>query len=271
MYDPLARATNPEYLAYQYADSEKLRIRLETHARYSERPNDFFAWVLERLGVEPGMRVADVGCGPGAYHPHIARAGGRVVGLDYSFGMVSEAHEQARHDGLPVDLLRADAQALPVADGAFDRTMANHMLYHVPDQVVAMRELKRITRPGGRIVMATTAADQNERLIRIHDEAALELGLNPNERSILRFTLDHIDLVRQVFPNVRVEMRRDAFVFHASEPAVRYYASGMVHAVVGEAPVEKLVAGVRRRIDAVIAAEGMFRVPKDAGAFVVDL
>jgi hypothetical protein len=149
--------------------------------------------------------------------------------------------------------------------------MANHVLYHVPDQVAAMRELKRITRPGGRIVMATTAGDQNERLIQLHDEAALALGLNPNERSILRFTLDHVDLVRQVFPGARVEVRHDAFVFAESEPAIRYYASGMVHAVEGAAPVAELVAGVRRRIDDIIAAEGVFRVPKDAGAFVVDL
>lgn len=226
--------------------------------------------MLARLGLESGMRVCDVGCGPGLYHPRLAEAGARVVGLNYSFGMVSEAGEQARRGGLAVDVLQADAQALPLADGVFDGTMANHMLYHVPDQVAAMRELKRITHPGGRNRHGDDCRRPERAAVRMHEEAALELGLNPNERSILRFTLDRLDLVRQVFPGARIELRRDAFVFRKSEPAIRYYASGMVHAVEGAAPVAELVAGVRRRIDAVIAAEGVFRVPKDAGAFVVD-
>ena len=70
------------YLAYQYADSEKLRVRAETHRRYSERPDDLVGFVLGHLAPAPGHLVADLGCGPGQYHDRLAAAGARVVALD---------------------------------------------------------------------------------------------------------------------------------------------------------------------------------------------
>jgi SAM-dependent methyltransferase len=189
--------------------------------------------------------------------------------------MVEEAREQARRGRLLVEVLQADAQVLPFPAASFSRAMANHMLYHVPDQLAALRELRRVTKPGGRVVMATVGADQNDRLIRLHREVAGELGLRSATGAGARFTLAHLDLVRQVFPDARVEVRRDAFVFPEAEPALRYYASGLVDAI-DDPPVDQghrasLVDGMRQRIDAIIAREGVFRVPKDAGCFLADL
>src|ERR671935_68216 len=57
------RAIDRAYLDEQYGTEERLRIRLEAHQRYSERPDDFFEWVLDRLDPQPGDLVVDVGCG----------------------------------------------------------------------------------------------------------------------------------------------------------------------------------------------------------------
>jgi SAM-dependent methyltransferase len=63
--------------------------------------------------------------------------------------------------GSPGDiaLLAADATALPLPDGAADLTLAMHMLYHVPDPSQAVRELRRVTRPGGRVVIGLNGLD----------------------------------------------------------------------------------------------------------------
>ena len=131
-------ATDPQLLHHQYGTAEKLRIRQEAHELYSEEKTDYFAWILEFLALAPGMVVADVGCGPGAYHPLLAPLGCQAIGIDYSQGMLEEVRSQAQQQHLAVWAVRADAQHLPLATGCCDRLMANHMLYHVPDQRAAL-------------------------------------------------------------------------------------------------------------------------------------
>lgn len=101
--------------------------------------------------------VTDVGCGNGAYLAELARRGhaGPVIGLDLSAGMLRAARTRAPAASLAV----ADAAALPVRDHASDLTLAMHMLYHVPQPEVAVRELRRITRPGGQVLVVLNGRD----------------------------------------------------------------------------------------------------------------
>ncbi|HEY65425.1 MAG TPA: methyltransferase domain-containing protein [Caldilineae bacterium] len=268
-------AIDREYLRYQYGDAEKLRVRQESHARYSENPGDFFEWVLSHADLRPGLVVVDIGCGPGAYHPLLCRQGVRVIGLDFSWGMVREARRGAEERRLEVWVAQADAQALPLPDVCCDRVMANHMLYHVPDQLRALREMRRVLRPDGRVILATNAADTNERLARLHAEAAQSLGYRVTKAMSARFTLDDLPLVRKVFPNARVYVREDAFLFPDVDSALRYYASGMIDRI-EELPADgshrpRLLALMEERIREIIAREGIFRVPKSAGCFVAEV
>ena len=115
-----------------------------------------------RLGLRPGDRLLDLGCGAGRHAFEAARRGARVVALDYAFdelptvtsliGAMAEAGE------LPGDphaaAVNGDACNLPFATGSFDRIIASEVFEHVPDDGAAFRELARILRPGG--VMAVT-------------------------------------------------------------------------------------------------------------------
>jgi SAM-dependent methyltransferase len=268
------RFSDPDYLRYQYGDAEKVRIRQESHRCYSERPNDaFFAWVVGHLAPRSGTSVADVGCGPGIYHPLLAAQGARVLAVDLSAGMVQATRHRAARERLAVWTMQADAQALPLRDASCDRALAAHMLYHVPDRLAALRELRRVTRPGGRVVLVTGAGDTGgaSRLRTLHAEAARELGYTP-EGGPVSFTLDHLDLVRAVFPGAERHVFRNAFAFPTAEAALAYYASGMVDGIHERAPDgshrARLLALVGARLRAVIAREGVFRDAKDNGCFV---
>ena len=166
---PVDDYTSPARLADQYSDATKLKIRQETHRLYTERRVSFLEWVAERIEIRPGMTVVDVGCGRGIYHPLFKQRGARVIGIDRSIGMLTESDE----DCLAV---AGDAQALPLPDAMCDRVACNHVLYHVPDQALAMQELARIVRPGGRVVMATNGARNNQRMYEIARLAASDLG-----------------------------------------------------------------------------------------------
>ena len=268
-------AADAAYLADQYSDSEKLRIRQETHALYSEQSGSFFEWMLEQIDAAPGQTLADVGCGHGAYHRPLAEMGVRITAVDTSAGMVAEAQRLARRGGWSLCAIQGDAQALPLPAGHFDRVMANHMLYHVPDQKAALREVRRIARPGGRVVLATMAADAGLALHQLHAAAAAEVGLAALPNDGARFNLSHLALVRTVFPQARMVAREDAFLFPDVEAVLRYYATGIIDHV-DDPPRDgshrpQLMQAVAERVAAILAVDGVLRVPKTAGCFVADL
>lgn len=94
----------------------------------------------------PGAEVLEVGCGTGLILERIARRSARAVGIDLSPGML----ERARERGL--DVHEASATALPFSDASFDLVCSFKVLAHVPDIDVALSEMARVTRPGGRVV-----------------------------------------------------------------------------------------------------------------------
>jgi len=271
---PRDAATGSAYLAYQYGDAEKLRVRYETHRRYSVVPDNFRRWVVEQCAVRAGMRVLDVGCGPGTYHAPLIALGAAVTACDASGGMMREALASSHANRCAVDLAQARAEALPFAGAAFDRVMANHMLYHVPDIPQSLREMRRVLRSGGRVVLATNDASRG-RLFELHERAARECGFTPIAIASARFTLGDLPLVQTVFPTAAVLRRENALAFPDAEPALRYYASYQVDEVEERAGDgshrEPLLRRMRELIDDVIAREGEFRTPKVAGCFVADV
>jgi demethylmenaquinone methyltransferase/2-methoxy-6-polyprenyl-1,4-benzoquinol methylase len=101
------------------------------------------------LGLRPGERVLDVGAGTGVSTLELGRSGAFAVGADLSIGML----QAGRRVRPAVPLLAGDALRLPFADGTFDAVTISFALRNVVDTDGALRELGRVTRPGGRLVV----------------------------------------------------------------------------------------------------------------------
>ena len=121
--------------------------------------------VAQLAGVQPGMRVLDVATGTGAQARAFADAGGEVVGIDLSESMLRIARRKAR--GRNVTFGVADARALPFATASFDVCSVSFGLHEMPVSVRqdALREMSRVTKPDGKIVIVDYALPKN-RLVR---------------------------------------------------------------------------------------------------------
>jgi SAM-dependent methyltransferase len=123
----------------------------DVFSRYMQRDaEDFF----QRLGLQPGTRLLDVGCGAGQLALIAARAGVNVTGCDIAVNWLERARTRAASEGLDVTFEEGDAEALPYKDGTFDAVVSLIGAMFAPRPELVAAELRRVCRPGGVIAMA---------------------------------------------------------------------------------------------------------------------
>jgi ubiquinone/menaquinone biosynthesis C-methylase UbiE len=141
--EPLEVPTREGYDLWSqiYDDEDNPLVALET------------AWISRLLGDVRGLTVADVGCGTGRHAITMAAAGARVVGIDFSPGMLAKLRAKPGADA--VRLVQHDlATGLPLASGSMDRVTCCLVLEHVADLASAFAEMFRICRAGGFVLVS---------------------------------------------------------------------------------------------------------------------
>jgi SAM-dependent methyltransferase len=230
-----------------WTDQERLRDQYRTDANLAARQSiyqyqrpyvDLVAEILDLAAAADGDTVVDVGCGNGRYLAGLAarrqaaaarpaaarRAGngtGHLLGVDMSPGMLATARSAS--GATPVN---ANAARLPLRDDSVDVTLAMHMLYHVPDPARAVREFRRVTRPGGRVIVGLNG-DDHLRELRAILASVTEPGGGPAITPMdERLTLDRgEELVGPVFGSVTRHDFTGTIVLTDLDPVLAYVNS----------------------------------------------
>lgn len=215
----------------QYQSSDLLRIRVETHLRYTRDPFDLDAECARVLGLAGTESLLDVGCGPGVFLRYLRAGGhtGRLAGLDQSAGMIADA-QAAASDAAIADIgwSTGVADELPFQDGEFEVVSARHMLYHVPDIPAALGEFARGAGPGRTVFAATNGPDNTPMIGALEDDLVAEFGLQTIASPSGRFnTANAPDLLAAAFTDVHETVLSNALVFTEPAPIVRYIMTTM--------------------------------------------
>jgi SAM-dependent methyltransferase len=259
------RLADPAHVAEQYRDSARFDARVRIYELYDTAPEPWLGWLFARLGLQPGERVLELGCGTGNLWRESAERlpeGVQLVLSDLSPGMLEQA--RARLAGLPLalELIEADAQRLPFPDASFDVVIASHMLYHVPDRTRALSEVRRVLRRGGRFVAGTNHWTHLLELRELLTRFGVTSALLPPARDPDLFDLETAaNEISALLDVVGVERRVGALEIRDVEPLIAYVRSMADGTSADGATLEAL----RRHVERQIALMGALHVSTAAG------
>jgi SAM-dependent methyltransferase len=165
---------------------------------------------LSRIQIEPGARILDVASGAGQIAIPMARAGAKVTGIDIATNLIEQARARAQAENLDARFDEGDAELLPYQDASFDIVVSLIGAMFAPRPELVAAELKRVCRPGGKIIMGNwTPTGFVGQMFKIHGKhvpppAIMAPPVKWGDEEIVRERfndgISHLKLSRRVYP-----------------------------------------------------------------------
>lgn len=152
----MAGERDDSYQVGSLADPDQELGRLERQAQVARALE--MAW-LKGLAIDPGSALADIGCGPGFMTHALAQLvpEGSVVGVDTDADLVAQAQASVPpEDAARLRFVHASAEGMPLDSASVDLAYARFLVQHLPRPAAVLAEIRRIVRPGGRVVVVDT-------------------------------------------------------------------------------------------------------------------
>jgi SAM-dependent methyltransferase len=245
-----------------YRNGSKLAVRQAMYDRWQRPRIDLPGHIAAALSDTTGVLI-DVGSGNRNFLSRLGqeRPDLRLFGLDLAIGMHPDAV--------------ADAQQLPLADAAAGAVLALHMLYYVPDIQRALREFRRVLRPGGILITSTNGHAHNAEIRTLWQDAVaavagVEVGFAADPVS--RFPLETgAQVIGRVFGHVELRDWRASVEIPSADAVSAYLASSKDTRASSLPPGsswESALAAAHERADAIVRRHGVFRAATHTGIFL---
>ncbi len=247
----------------QYKTQDNLQARINLHIRFGTNPYSWPRWVFDQLDILSGQRILELGCGPAdLWNENRDRIppATEILLADLSIGMVKRAHQKlAEHPGITT--ICADVQNIPVPGCSYDIVTANHMLYHVPDIERGLQEIRRVLKPGGKLLAATNG---NQHMRELGD---LIRAYSPNYQDpSSRFSLENApDHLHPLFAQIEVRRFKENLLVTELEPLLAYIRSlSWNYYEKDKTLINSLEKAIRERF----TVQGQYFITKSQGAVI---
>lgn len=245
-----------------YRDSSNLDRRKGIYI-YSSPYFNIEDEVIRAQQISDGMSVLDVGVGNASLLMKMNQLfpNARLSGIDISGGLIEAASNAAAQVGVTIDFKVGSAESIPFGNEEFDRVVMMHMLYHVPDILLALAEASRVLSQDGKIIITANSRESRPVLRHLKSRAAEIMGtsvfIDPNERFNLQ---NGPEMLKDLFESVDVIEFPSTLRLDSSVPYTDYFDSlrDFWDPAPADSVWEEVIGMVKEYIDLQIAQEGEF-------------
>ncbi len=145
-------------LKVQYQNSSNISARINLHEEFSKNKQGWFPWLFEQCDIKTGESILELGCGDASLwrmNRHRILNDINVILSDISDGMIRDVRRSMKDAGNSFSFEVMDAHHINAPDESFNLVIANHVLFYCEDLKKVFEEIKRVLKPGGRIICST--------------------------------------------------------------------------------------------------------------------
>lgn len=263
-------------LASQYKSASNLSARIALHSLFSANKEGWFPWLFAKLRLASKMSLLELGCGDGAlWTQNRMRLPGdiSIVLSDISDGMIRDVRRNI--SGIyktkgksPFTFRVFDCQHIPYPDGKFDLVIADHVLFYVDDIPQALREVRRVLKPGGRFICSTYSSRHMHEILDLVQSFDSHIVLS-KDKLYEHFGLENGErILKQVFRDAQIDLIRyeDSLEITDPQPLIEYILSC-------HGNQNQYLTSRYKEFQTFVAekVKPTFHVTKDAGIFEVSL
>lgn len=226
----------------QYVNAENISARINLHTKFSVNKQGWFPWVYSKCAIKAGMRILELGCGDASFWTlnvgHLAKEGrGKTITIDMtdiSEGMLNDAKRNIgeatkswkdRDINVNFRYRVGSAEKINAKDGYYDLVIANHVLFYCEDIDEAIREIKRVLKPGGMLVCSTYGSMHMQEMGRLVAGFDKRIQLE-DEKLYERFGLENGErYLKKCFDDVTKLQYEDYLLVDEPEALVQYILS----------------------------------------------
>ena len=267
----MSRANDIEKVKVQYNSDKNLNARVALHRDFSTNKYGWTKWVFDQYRLLSNSAILELGCGNGAIwqsNKDRIPTDVKIMLTDFSEGMLNSAIRNLTGISQIVEYSVMDIQNINCEDNAFDTIIANHMLYHVPDRDLALKEISRVLKPEG-IFYATTNGTNNLKGLK-------ELIMNFDSRidyatfSVVKeFGLENgTEQLLKHFGSVEMRKYEDSLRITEPQPLIDYVLSLEAHTNILDIMTESRINDFYAYLADIISRKGSIDIEKSSGIFV---